>query len=95
MGYRGDKGGRFSGDTIPLKIQKGTTIIRFQKKVAKELRCSIYLTTMNKPLNQSGGGKGKKPTHSSKRWLKIKKAIDTASDGGRCWWIEQYLRKTL
>tara|TARA_R100000458_G_scaffold58797_1_gene67636 strand:- start:2742 stop:2894 length:153 start_codon:yes stop_codon:yes gene_type:complete len=50
---------------------------------------------MKEPIAQLGGGKVKKRTHSSKRWLKTKKAIDKASDGGRCWWIEQYLRKTL
>ena len=50
---------------------------------------------MNKPEAQLGGGKVKKSTHSSKRWQKIKKAIDKASNGGKCWWIEQYLRKTL
>lgn len=41
------------------------------------------------------GAKVKKTTHSSKRWIKVKNAIDKASGNGRCWWIEQYLRKTL
>tara|TARA_R100000808_G_C2019329_1_gene68271 strand:+ start:199 stop:501 length:303 start_codon:yes stop_codon:yes gene_type:complete len=94
-GGQADKKGTIAGDTISHKIEKGTTQIRFQKKVAKEPRYSIYLTTMKKPLNSLGGGKGKKQTHSSKRWQKTKKAIDKASDSGRLWWIEQYLRKTL
>lgn len=49
----------------------------------------------DKPLHLVEGAKAKKSTHSSKRWIRIKKAIDKASDNGRCWWIEQYLRKTL
>ena len=66
------------------------------EKSWKELPYSIYLTTMKKtPLNQTEGAKAKKSRHSSKRWIKIKEAIDKASDNGRCWWIEQYLRKTL
>ena len=54
------------------------------------------LTTMEDTLTlKKEGAKVKKIKHSSKRWIKIKNAIDKASGNGRCWWIEQYLRKTL
>ena len=48
-----------------------------------------------KPLNHWEGAKATKSTHSSKKWKKIKEAVNKASDNGRCWWIEKYLRGTL
>ena len=50
---------------------------------------------MKQPLNHKEGAKARKSRHSSKKWIRIKKAIDKASDNGRCWWIEQYLRDRL
>ena len=49
----------------------------------------------NKPFNLREGAKGKNHKHSSERWKKIKNAIDEASDNGRLWWIEQYLRNKI
>ena len=56
----------------------------------------IILTAMEDTLTlKREGAKVQRSTPSSKRWVMIKDAIDKASGNGRCWWIEQYLRKTL
>ena len=41
------------------------------------------------------GARVKKPSRSYYRCKKVQKAIAKASDNGRCWWIEQYLKKTI
>tara|TARA_R100000808_G_C2008443_1_gene62129 strand:- start:262 stop:420 length:159 start_codon:yes stop_codon:yes gene_type:complete len=41
------------------------------------------------------GARVKSDGHSSKLWKKRLEAIKKASGNGRCWWIEDYLRRTL
>ena len=42
-----------------------------------------------------GEAKVKKRSSSYYRYKKIEKAINEASDNGRCWWIKRYLQNTI
>ena len=51
---------------------------------------------MDTPIAKTRGeAKVKNTTRSYNRYKKIEKAIHDASDGGRCWWIERYLKHSL
>ena len=56
----------------------------------------IILNSMKNPLTLSKeGAKVKRLKHSTLKWKKRQEAIRKASDNGRCWWIEQYLKNVL
>tara|TARA_R100000781_G_scaffold90102_2_gene55611 strand:+ start:2346 stop:2507 length:162 start_codon:yes stop_codon:yes gene_type:complete len=42
-----------------------------------------------------GEAKEKEATRSYMRCKKVQKAIAKASNNGRCWWIEQYLKNSI
>jgi hypothetical protein len=44
---------------------------------------------------QKEGVKVETETRSYRKWKKRQAAIAKASDNGRCWWIEQYLKAKL
>jgi hypothetical protein len=51
---------------------------------------------MNETLTlEREGAKVKKRTRSYIRYKKVEKAIADATDNGRCWWLEIYLRNTI
>ena len=55
----------------------------------------LYLA-MEKPLTlEKEGEKVDSKKRSKLKWRKIQAAIAEASDNGRIWWVEQYLRNTL
>ena len=55
-----------------------------------------YIKGMEEPLTLNREEVEVKTEKRSKiKWRKIQDAIAEASDNGRCWWIEQYLRNIL
>jgi hypothetical protein len=56
----------------------------------------LYITGMEETLTlQKEGVKVETETRSYRKWKKRQAAIAKASDNGRCWWIEQYLKAKL
>ena len=41
------------------------------------------------------GAKGKNRSRSYKRYKKVEEAINKATNNGKCWWLEQYLKNTI
>ena len=62
----------------------------------KNYEC-IYIRIMENDTfaTKRGEAKVKKRSSSYYRYKKIEKAINEASDNGRCWWIKRYLQNTI
>ena len=56
----------------------------------------LYITSMEEPLTlEMEGAEVETETRSYRKWKKRQAAIKKASDNGRCWWIEQYLKAKI
>ena len=94
--WRGDKARSGTGVTFTQKIEIGTTITISQKNCIRTTKERIFITTMIDIIpSKHVKALERNRTRSYKRYRKYDKAIKEASDNGRCWWIEKFLRHTI
>ena len=94
--WRAYEAHKISGVTFTQKIEIGTTITISQKNCIRTTKERIFRTTMIDTIpSKKVKSLERNRTRSYKRYRKYDKAIKEASDNGRCWWIEKFLRHTI